>query len=90
MPKPTTELAPDQRQKLRDFHAVFDVSEEGKRVLRDLRAEVYDVPSATQRMANGSRVLLNHDEVYFIGGQRAVFELILGYLEAYDRMSKEA
>ncbi len=90
MPKPSTEWTPAERQKLRDFHQTFDVGDEGKRVLFHLRAEIYDVPSAFARDRSGALVMVDQRSTDVNEGKRAAFALILGYLDAYDKMSKEA
>ena len=80
---------PEDRAKAMRFHDVFDNSDNGKLVLADLRAELYDVPSAFARDRSGVLVMVSQRDTDVNEGKRAAFALILGYLEAYDKMTME-
>jgi len=79
----------EDRQKLVDFHLTFDDKAEGARVLAHLRRELYDIPSAFARGRDGKLVMVDQRSTDVNEGRRAAFMHILGYLEAYDSLTKE-
>lgn len=74
------------RDEVLAFHLVFEESNEGREVLRVLRRELYDRPSATAR-DGGARVMLDDRATVFNEGKRAAVHWILGQLEAYRTMT---